>query len=92
MTKTYVPHVKVIEMSVEKAEEHVCACKSDIEWLGRRIDSINEDYRRLRKVLRIVIAILVDKKLVGENVAKTFTESKEKVDVDKLIKWLVENP
>ena len=80
-------------MSEVKKEDCTCSCscESDMKWLHRRIDSVNEDYQRLRKMLRIVVAILVDKKLIGENIAKSFMESKERGDADKLIEWLVEN-
>jgi len=77
-------------MSEVKAES-TYNCESEIKWLQRRLDSVNEDYRKLRKMIRIVVAILVDKKFVGENVAKTFMESKKAGDVDKLIEWLIEN-
>ena len=81
-------------MSVEEKKEEsarICDCESEVRWLNRRLDSVNEDYRRLRKMVRIVVAILVDKKFIGENVAKTFMESKETADIDKLVEWLLEN-
>ena len=84
-------NVKVIEMSMEKAKEEAApVTKSDIEYLERRMERAYQDREKLRKMIRIVIGILVDKKLVGEQLAKTFMESRE-VDLDKLLEFLEKN-
>jgi len=39
-------------------------------------------------LIRTLVAVLVDKKIIGEQVAKVFMESKDKEE--KLIKWILE--
>lgn len=50
-----------------------------------------EDYLRgridkLQKVIKFLVAVLVDKKLIGEKTAESFFESKEKVN-PKIVEW-----
>jgi len=77
-------------MSVEKAEEPTVR-RSDIEYIERRIESAFEDRQKIKKMLKIVVAILVDKKLIGEAVAKTFMESKTIEEVEKKVKETVKD-
>ena len=66
-------------MSVcEKAEEP-CISASDIQYLERRIER-NDEYltnriQILEKKIRLLVRILVDKKMIGTELAKTFEEA-----------------
>jgi len=75
-------------MSVPEEKTEVGATKSDLHYVERRIESAYEDRQKMKKMIRTIVAVLVDKKLVGENLAKAFTESKEKEN--KLIEWVLE--
>jgi len=64
-------------MSVEKETEPEYASKYQISYLERRIDYATEERQKQKKMINTILAILVDKKLIGENTAKAFMESKE---------------
>jgi len=79
----------------EKAEEAPVR-RSEIDYVERRVESAYEDRQKIKKMIRTIVAILVDKKLIGENVAKTFMESKEAEELvssevkrvnPKIVKW-----
>jgi len=48
-----------------------------ITWEEHRnsISYLKEDIRNLQKKIKILVAVLVDKKLIGEQTAKAFTET-----------------
>lgn len=52
------------------------------DYLRRRID-------KLDRTIKILVSVLVDKKLLGEKTAESFTESKEgeKMGNEKILKW-----
>ena len=75
-----------MSIETEKAEVVDAVTKRDIDYIHRRLDQVNEDRRALDKKIRTVVAILVDKKLIGEGLAKTFFESK-KVNLKKYLEW-----
>jgi len=74
----------------EKATE-APVTRSDTQWLQRQIDDLYKADRDMKKMFRLLVRILVDKKIIGEELAKTFEESKgtTKADVQKLIEWLL---
>lgn len=63
--------------------------KSDLDWVHKRIDYVNEDLRAMRSKLRLLVRILVDKKIIGVELAKTFAEAKEisPEDMDRIVAW-----
>jgi len=79
----------VIKMSVQEKEEAQVVTKSDLQYIEDRLTRAWEDRQRIRKSIRTIIAVLVDKKLVGENVARAFMESK-KENTEKILEWFVE--
>lgn len=49
----------------------------------RSIRYLEEDIRNLKKQIKFLVAVLVDKKLIGEQIAKSFTETAPK----EVIEW-----
>ncbi len=76
----------------EKAEAPECITKDELKWIERRIEN-NDKYmtnrvQKLETKLRLLVRILVDKKLVGTELAKTFEESIEpKRDTSKIVEY-----
>jgi len=81
----------VLNLSVGKEEEAPnYATKSDIQWIERSLERARQDREKIKKMIRVIVAILVDKKLIGEQIAKTFMESTQtEPDPEKLIAWLL---
>lgn len=88
-------------MSMDKAEEKCCDCNCD--YLDQRIADAREDRMRIKKMMRVILAIMIDKKLVGEETAKAFMESKEvnafmesetplPENIDDIIRWAEAKP
>lgn len=81
---------------VEKSESTMNV-ESEIESLKRRMDNYvennGEEHRVLRKKIKIIIAILVEKKLIGDAMMKAIEETypKDKISAKSLIEWLFEN-
>jgi len=64
----------------------------DDSYLRSRLDYARQEREKLRKMIRVILAVMIDKKLIGEETAKAFMESKENKAIsaeqlDKLIKW-----
>jgi len=72
--------IEVAQMSVEKAEPRYLTW-DDLRWLQERVD-------RMGIKIRLLVRILVDKKIIGEELAKTFEETS--LDKEKLLEWFVE--
>ena len=60
--------------------------KSEIDWLNRRIDMQYQEIQQLRKKIKALVAILVDEKIIGEELGKIFEESKETTN-SKIVEW-----
>lgn len=73
-------------MSVRKEEE----TPNYITWDEHRrsMRYLEEDVRNLRKKMRLLVRILVDKKVVGEEVAKSIEESL-KGRSDPVLDWFL---
>lgn len=74
-------------MAMKESEATVCY---DDSYLRRRLDDAYEERKKLRKQIRVILAIMIDRKLIGEETAKAFMESKEKLTPKqsaKLIEW-----
>lgn len=54
--------------------------RSEVRYMQNQVD-------KLKKQLKLVMAILVDKKMLSENLLKAFQETKPN-DMEKLAKWL----
>jgi len=52
----------------------------------RSINRLDEEIRSLRKQIKFLVAVLVDKKLIGEQTAKAFSETCP----EKVLKWFLE--
>jgi len=77
-------------MSIEKDEEPAYATQRDYEYLEKRLSDAWKDRQAIRKMIRVILAILIDKKIIGEETAKAFMESKEELSperIAKLLKW-----
>ena len=57
------------------------------EEYRRDIQYLKEDVRSLRKKIRLLVRILVDKKIVGAELAKSVEETAKK---DEILKWFLE--
>jgi len=57
------------------------------EQLRRETNYLREDIENLKKKIKFLVAILVDKKLIGEQVAKSFSESKTDVPKEIQVIW-----
>lgn len=53
--------------------------------LRRETQYLREDITRLRKAMKLLIGLLVDKKIIGEQTAKAFSETNP-----KLLEWFIE--
>lgn len=53
--------------------------------MSRHTQYLREDIQRLRKAMKLLIGLLVDKKIVGEQTAKAFSESNPEI-----LEWFVE--
>ena len=86
-----------MKMSEEVKKETQPEWKSDYNWLSRRIDRLENDmYDKTnanKKRIVLLLRVLVDKKTIGEEIAKSIEESFAKdneEEVDGLIDWLLE--
>jgi len=85
---------RYLTMSVETEKDTKAAWQADYNWLSKRLDRIDTEMSEriveLRKKIRLLVRILVDKKIVGEEIAKAVEESTpedERIAEDKLIEW-----
>jgi len=83
-------------MSVETEKDTKAAWQADYNWLSKRLDRIDTEMSEriveLRKKIRLLVRILVDKKIVGEEIAKSVEESAPEDEVKKeeeLIEWFL---
>lgn len=80
---------------VKKAEPNYVTRES-LSWLERRVDRLademREQCRNHARRVRLFVRILVDKKIIGEEVAKSIEESlpKNEEEIEGLIDWLLE--
>lgn len=81
-----------MEMS-EKSANVPVVTKSDIDWLNDRIDRVYESISKVNTKIKLLVRILVDKKTIGPELAKTFEEARELTpeDIQKLLKYLDES-
>jgi len=91
MKNAYKPEIPMYIVGIIMAMEKEVECYDD-SYLRRQLDYAREDRQKLRKMIRVILAILIDKKLIGEETAKAFMESKETKEIsteqlDKLIEW-----
>ena len=84
-------------MSEEVKKEAEQPWRSEYRWLSKRIDRVEEEMRDQCKNhtrrIRLFVRILVDKKIIGEEVAKSIEESLAKgtkEETGELIDWLLE--
>jgi hypothetical protein len=68
-------------MTVEKATEPTVT-QRDLDWVNERI-------RKTNTKIRLLVRILVDKKIIGQEMAKTFEETvdEDKANEEKTRKW-----
>ena len=50
---------------------------------------LNEEIRRLRKQIKLIMAVLVDKKMLTENMLKAFEESKQEEVNESIVDWFM---
>lgn len=72
---------------MEKAETPSYATQDNIKWLERRMDRQDERITRYRKMMRLLVRILVDKKIIGAEIAKSFEETEAVADIEKILEW-----
>lgn len=80
----------------EVEKQTVAEWKADYNWLAKRLDRMETEMSErivdLKKKVKLLVRILVDKKIVGEEIAKSIEESTpedEKLAEDKLIEWFL---
>lgn len=79
-----------------KKEESTMNFEDEIKYLQRRmdnfVDSMYNEHKIFNKKIKIIIAILVEKKLIGDAMMKAIEETfpEEKVNAKSLIDWLFE--
>jgi len=80
---------KVNEMAVSEEKASVPeVSQRDLDWMGRRIDRIWEQIYKDQKKLKLLIALLVDKKVIGGELAKQIQETLFKgEDKASLLEW-----
>lgn len=69
-------------MSVEKEEEQ--------PWRDS-YDQLYKQYRDLEKKFALLLAYLIDKKILGEEFGKTFQQTVKKgnIDTNELVQWYI---
>jgi len=78
-----------------KEDEVKMATQNDVQYLSRRVDRIEttmfERLSAISKRIRLLVRILVDKKVVGPELAKSVEETfGANPDADALLDWLIE--
>ena len=63
--------------------------QGDYRYLNSRMDSLQKEIDDIRKRLRLLVRILVDKKIVGEETARSVQETKAS-DSEVIDWWLKE--
>lgn len=72
--------------------------KGDYNYLSRRLERMETDFSErisnLKRKIRLFVRILVDKKIIGEEVSKSieevFTEDNEAID-EETLKWFLDS-
>jgi len=82
----------VIMMEGEKTES---VTQNDLSYLSRRVDRIEttmyDRFSAMSKRIRLLVRILVDKKVIGPELAKSVEETfGQNPDADALLDWLIE--
>ena len=82
-------------MSMEKEAEKPVT-QGDYQYLTRRLDRLEQtmydQYARLSKRIRLLVRILVDKKIVGTELAKSVEETlAEGEDLEKVLDWFLKS-
>lgn len=67
-------------MSVKSEEQPRYLTREDIRWMERRMEN-------MQKQIRLIIRIMVDKKLIGEEIAKSFMET---ADTEAILQWFLD--
>ena len=67
---------------------------TDYQRLSNRLDYLDQYYSReldaIKKRFKVLIAFLIDKKVIGEQIAKAIQETKSETEsFDKLIEWFM---
>lgn len=72
----------------EKAEVAAKDYTREIQYLSERIDRIHTIIREDKKMFRLFVRILVDKKVLSPELAKTFEETQSN---EELIEWFLKD-
>lgn len=68
-------------MSIKSEEEQPkYLTREDIRWMERRMEN-------MQRQIRLIIRIMVDKKLIGEEIAKSFMETADK---EAVLRWFLD--
>ena len=70
------------EVVVEATPNYV----RELKYLNDRLDRVNKRIGDERKMFRLLVRILVDKKVIGEELAKTFEETQSN---EELLDWFL---
>lgn len=69
-------------MAMEK-EDKKTLTRDDLRWLEERMDRLSKQIRDTNKRIRLLVRILVDKKIIGPELAKSFEETSAK----EILEW-----
>lgn len=61
---------------------------SEIKYINDRLDLIHQRRREDKRMFRLLVRLLVDKKVIGEEIAKTFEETQSNKE---LLEWFLKN-
>lgn len=83
---------------IEEEKAAVPEWKGDYNYLSRRLERMETDFSErisnLKRKLRLFVRILVDKKIIGEEVSKSieevFAEDNEAID-EETLNWLLDS-
>lgn len=81
-------------MAMEKVVEQTV--NPEVTRLSNRLDYLDQYYSRqfdtINKKIKVLVAFLIDKKVIGEQVAKAIQETKSETEsFDKLIEWFMKS-
>lgn len=85
-----------VEIKMSEKIEEKPEWKSNYDWLSRRIDQVERDAqeqcRTHARRIRLLVRLLLDKKIIGEEIAKSIEETlaEKSEDADELIDWFLE--
>ena len=79
--------LKIMVTKMEETTKVQPDYSNEINWINGRIDGLYEELRTDRKRVRMLVALLIDKKIIGEELAKQIQETFKSEDKTEILNW-----